>query len=195
MDAQQLVAIYNEPQESPDSGVVCSDSKLTLSLFAYSRCFLFSNICFVIAGSIVGNVRDLNIEVPPSAEESMVELNVVKGRLPLTILFNCSSTNVFVTETEVGISQGDIPIIEPPGNDNIIAIAPVVANEELVQIDENEVVHDILTGEAPNAPAQIQDAVDDLPLLVSEDYEVVNPVSEPHVGLPLTPHLNAAMLT
>lgn len=154
----------------------------------------FSDICFVIAGSIVGNVRDLNIEIPPSAEESMVELNVVKGKLPLTIFFNRSSTNVFVTETEVGISQGDIPIIEPLGNDNIIAIAPAV-NEELVQIDENEVVHDILTGEAPNAPAQIQDAVDDLPLLMSEDYEVAHPVSEPHVGLPLAPHPNAAMLT
>lgn len=95
MDPQQLVTIYNEPHESPDSGVVCSDSKFTLSLFAYSRCFLFSNVCFVIAGSIVGNVHDLNIEVPPPTEESMVELNVVKGRLPLTILFSCSSTDIF----------------------------------------------------------------------------------------------------
>lgn len=54
-----------------------------MSLFILMR--LLANICFVLPGSIMEDVRDLNKEVAP-AEESMAELSVVKGRFTLVIL-------------------------------------------------------------------------------------------------------------
>lgn len=163
-----------------------------ISLFIKLPMFLLANVRFVIPGSIVENVRDLNKEIPP-AEESMVEPNIVKGILPLAILFNCSSTKGFVTEAEVGVPLGDILTIEPLENDNITAVAPAAVGQEPAQIDGNGTAYDILTREIPNAPDQIQDVVDDLPLPVSEDYEVAHPVSEPHVGLPPSPHSNTTL--
>lgn len=150
-----------------------------ISLFIKLPMLWFANI-----GSIVENVRDLNKEVPP-VEELMVEPNIVKGRFPLAILFNCSSTKSFVTEAEAGAPLGDIPTIEPLENDNNTTVSPVAISQEPIQIDGIETAYDILTREVPNAPNQIQDVVDNLPLPVSEDYEVSHPVSEPHVGLPL----------
>lgn len=153
-----------------------------ISLFIKLPMFLLANIRFVIPGSIIENVRDLNKEVPP-AKELMVEPNIVKGRFPLAVLFNCSSTKGFVTEAEVGVPLGDIPTIEPLENDNITAVVPAAIGQEPAQIDGNGT-------EVLNAPAQIQGVVDDLPLPVSDDYEVAHPVSEPHVGLPPFPHSN-----
>lgn len=35
MDVQQLVAVYDKPHESPDSGVISSDGEFIPCLFAY----------------------------------------------------------------------------------------------------------------------------------------------------------------
>lgn len=113
-------------------------------------------------------------------------------------LFNFSFTDVSITEAEVVVSREEVPAIEPVGNDNTTAIAPVIVNEEqLVQIAAHENLDDIPIEEAPNTPVRVQITIDDIllddiplvdiPLVLNEDYEVSHPVSEPHVGPPSPP--------
>lgn len=54
-------------------------------LILFLMCLL-ANTCFVILGSMMEDVCDLNKEVAP-VEEPMVELNAIIGRFLWTILF------------------------------------------------------------------------------------------------------------